>query len=207
MNTSFVPQGGERPEPRPRVRASLRNPSYAALWYIGVVLILAGVFLGWMEVTYTFTDGTSSTMSYSGWNLYTEFYGSAVPIETTIPLLFLAIGVLAAFWGYAVATRRGDAVAMSSAFMLAMLAIMIIMGDKCFTPQLYANVSGNIIVGAVPDWLSALVSGDVYTARISSGQGYLASMLGAALCVVASTLCEYEDRKAAGQPEPPEQAA
>lgn len=184
----------------------MRNIVLVASWFVGVALIAAGVLMGWMEISYVFTDGTGQTISATGIGLFTDFSGSGVPVSSAVPVAYLMVAVFAAFLGAAFATGRPVRAGTYTGVMLALAAIMMVLGVTCVDSAMYSNLSGTYL-SAVPDWLTGLVSGDIATARVSSGLGYAVSCAGALVCTAAALAGEVMDRKGAEDPSSAPEAA
>ena len=164
----------------------MRNLAFVAIWFVGVAVIAAGVFLEWMEVSLVLVDGSTQTVSASGMELFTEYGGTGASADY-VPVLYIAFAVVMALVGAWLARGGSGRPSSTTGAAALVLLVMIVLGAACVDSQFYTGVSG-VATGAVPEWMSDLASGEVVSGSVSPGLGYVVSCIGALMCVAVSAV-------------------
>lgn len=150
------------------------------------MIIAGGVFLNWMDITITFTDGTGEVISASGLGLYTDYRGTGAPVESSTPILYLLIALGVAILAL-IRLREAGGAATAVFAMLVLLVAMILTGTMSVDSALmYAEPPAGVDVDGIPEWLTDIVGEDVSSARISGGYGYMVSVIGMLISTLAA---------------------
>lgn len=145
----------------------------------GAALMFAGILLDWMSISVLFTDGTRQTITATGLEMLTDYYGKGMPISIITPALYvlLAIVVLlltARCWMAPETTTLSSA----SFFMAVIFAVMFISGAFAVESSFMVSDPTGTLASGIPTWLTDLVGDDVYSASLSSENGRFASLIG-----------------------------
>ena len=155
------------------------------LWIGGALIIAAGTLMNWMEISITLSDGTRQLVSASGIELYSQYRGHGMPIESSAPLIYLLIAIgtilLAAFQWKEPKNRSPTLLI----WMLVAFCIMIVSGTMAVDSMAYASSPSGADVHGIPEWLSDMAGKEVSNATIGGGRGYLISIIGLLISFVA----------------------
>ena len=163
----------------------------------GALVIAAGTLLEWMEVSIAFADGTRGTVTATGIDLYSQYRGRGMPIESSAPLIYMiiAIGIVLAA---AVQWRdRRDASPVLIIVMLAAFGVMMASGSMAVGSAVYAVPTPGIDAHGIPEWLTELAGKDVSHATIGGRNGYLVSVAGLLISFVG-VIVLIRDAKTSG---------
>ena len=155
------------------------------LWMGGALIIAAGTILNWMDISITFSDGTREIVSASGIELYSQYRGRGMPVESSAPLIYLLIAIgtilLAAFQWKDPKNRSPTLLI----WMLVAFCIMIVSGTMAVDSMAYASSPSGADVHGIPEWLSDMAGKEVSNATIGGERGYLISIIGLLISFVA----------------------
>ena len=155
------------------------------LWMGGALIIAAGTILNWMEISITFSDGTREIVSASGIELYSQYRGHGMPIESSAPLIYLLIAIgtiLLATFQWKDPKNRSP---VPLVWILIAFCIMIISGTMAVDSMAYAAPPSGADVHGIPEWLADMAEKEVSNATIDGGKGYLISIIGLLISFVA----------------------
>ncbi len=159
---------------------------WVPLWIGGALVIAAGTILNWMEISITFSDGTREIVSASGIELYSQYRGRGMPIESSAPLIYLIIAIgtvlLAAFQWKDPKDRSPTLLI----WMLVAFCIMIVSGTMAVDSMAYAASTSGADVHGIPEWLADIAGREVSNATIGGGNGYMVSIIGLLISFVAA---------------------
>ena len=155
------------------------------LWIGGALIIAAGTLMNWMEISITLSDGTRQLVSASGIELYSQYRGHGMPIESSAPLIYLLIAIgtilLAAFQWKEPKNRSPTLLI----WMLVAFCIMIVSGTMAVDSMAYASSPSGADIHGIPEWLADIAGNDVSNATIGGEKGYLISIIGLLISFVA----------------------